>query len=131
MQLLSPLVLRCPGPLDAVICARCPTSFCVCVCVQIRVPLDAVVKEGRVKDVYPLQEAQTGEMHLTMEWAGIDLGDDDDAAAVQARTASDAALFAVPEGPEGDSAPVVAAVQAVEAAAEATPATGTVGVSGQ
>lgn len=40
---------------------------------KVRIPLDAVIKEGRVKDAYPLHEAQTGEMHVTLEWAAIDL----------------------------------------------------------
>lgn len=40
----------------------------------MRLPLEHVATQGRVKDVYPLADAQTGEMHLTLEWAAIDLG---------------------------------------------------------
>ena len=40
---------------------------------RVRVPLDEVVREGRVNGVFALQEAQTGEMHLTLEWSGLDL----------------------------------------------------------
>jgi len=42
---------------------------------KVRLPLEDVVREGRVKDVFPLQEAQTGEMHLTLEWSAVALSE--------------------------------------------------------
>lgn len=45
---------------------------------KVRVPLNNVVTEGRVKDVYPLQDAETGEMHLTLEWTAIDIDVDEE-----------------------------------------------------
>lgn len=40
---------------------------------KVRIPVNTVIKDGRVKDIYPLQEAQTGEAHLTLEWSGVDV----------------------------------------------------------
>ena len=67
---------------------------------KVRVPLDQVVREGRVNTIFPLQEAQTGEMHLTLEWSGVDLGDATEAAAAAVTKADtvvleDATLAAV------------------------------------
>lgn len=45
---------------------------------RVRIPLTNVVSEGRVKDVYPLQEAQTGELHCTMDWKNIDFFEDEE-----------------------------------------------------
>lgn len=40
---------------------------------KVRIPLEDVVREGRVNDVFALQEAQTGEMYLNLEWSSVDL----------------------------------------------------------
>lgn len=38
---------------------------------KVRIPVEAVVKDGRLRDIIPLQEAETGEMHLALEWASV------------------------------------------------------------
>lgn len=40
---------------------------------RVRIPLEDVAREGRVTDVFALQEAQTGEMYLNLEWSSIDV----------------------------------------------------------
>ena len=40
---------------------------------KVRIPLEDVTREGRVVGIYALQEAQTGEMHLNLEWSAVDL----------------------------------------------------------
>jgi len=59
---------------------------------RVRVPLDEVVREGRINGVFPLQEAQTGEMHLSMEWSGLDLDALAEEAAAEAVARADAAV---------------------------------------
>jgi hypothetical protein len=40
---------------------------------RVRLPLAAVAAAGRVRDVYPLADAQTGEVHCALEWQDVDV----------------------------------------------------------
>lgn len=42
---------------------------------KVRIPVKDVVKPGRLKDAFPLQEAEQGEMHLTLTWQGVERDD--------------------------------------------------------
>ncbi|GAB4813356.1 hypothetical protein N2152v2_000402 [Parachlorella kessleri] len=42
----------------------------------VRVEVGEVAKEGRIKDVFALQEAEAGEMYLTLEWNAIEFNED-------------------------------------------------------
>ncbi|KAL4515644.1 hypothetical protein Ndes2437B_g07071 [Nannochloris sp. 'desiccata'] len=81
-SVLTLTVCQQPGTMAAMTSLRVPflQKAAPKVLGRVRVPLDEVVREGRVNGVFALQEAQTGEMHLTLEWSGVDL----DAAAEQA-----------------------------------------------
>ena len=39
---------------------------------KVRIPIKDVVKAGRVKDAFPLQEAEQGDIHLTLEWTSVE-----------------------------------------------------------
>lgn len=39
----------------------------------VRLTLEDVIKDGRVRDVFPLHEAQTGEMHLGLTWTSVNV----------------------------------------------------------
>jgi hypothetical protein len=45
---------------------------------KVRIPLKDVVMEGAMSGVYPLTEAETGEVMLTLEWTKIDVEEDED-----------------------------------------------------
>ena len=45
---------------------------------KVRIPLLDVVMEGAISGVYPLTEAETGEVMLTLEWTKIDVEEDED-----------------------------------------------------
>jgi len=45
---------------------------------KVRIPLKDVVMEGAISGVYPLTEAETGEVVLTLEWTKIDVEEDED-----------------------------------------------------
>lgn len=42
---------------------------------KVRVAVKDVVKPGRLKDAFPLQEAEQGDMHLTLTWQGVERDD--------------------------------------------------------
>ncbi|KAL4442698.1 hypothetical protein ABPG77_006692 [Micractinium sp. CCAP 211/92] len=48
---------------------------------KVRIVVADVATEGRISERYPLQEAQTGEVFVTMEWNPVDLSEEDAAAA--------------------------------------------------
>lgn len=39
----------------------------------VRLTLEDVIKDGRVRDVFPLHEAQTGEMHVGLTWTSVNV----------------------------------------------------------
>eukprot|EP00892_Ulva_mutabilis_P003246 jgi/Ulvmu1/1293/UM011_0017.1 len=39
---------------------------------KVRIPVKDVVKPGRLKDAFPLQEAEQGDMHLTLSWQAVE-----------------------------------------------------------
>lgn len=42
---------------------------------KVRIPVKDVVKAGRLKDAFPLQEAEQGDMHLCLTWQGVERDD--------------------------------------------------------
>lgn len=42
---------------------------------KIRIPVKDVAKTGRVKDAFPLQEADQGDMHLLLTWMPVERDD--------------------------------------------------------
>jgi hypothetical protein len=74
---------------------------------RVRLPLAAVAAAGRVRDVYPLADAQTGEMHCALEWQDVDVA--------AAAAAAGAAAGAIEEAAAG------AALAAGAAGAAAAP----------
>lgn len=42
---------------------------------KVRIPVKDVVKPGRLKDAFPLQEAEQGDMHLCLTWQGVERDD--------------------------------------------------------
>ena len=93
-SVLTLTVCQQPGTLAALTSLRVPflQKAAPKVLGRVRVPLDEVVREGRVNGVFALQEAQTGEMHLTLEWSGVDLGAGAEEAAADAVISADAAV---------------------------------------
>jgi hypothetical protein len=93
-SVLTLTVCQQPGTMAALTSLRVPflQKAAPKVLGRVRVPLDEVVREGRVNGVFALQEAQTGEMHLTLEWSGVDLGAAAEEAAADAVASADAAV---------------------------------------
>ena len=42
---------------------------------KVRIPVKDVAKTGRLKDAYPLLEADQGDMHLTLSWQPVERDD--------------------------------------------------------
>jgi C2 domain/Synaptotagmin-like mitochondrial-lipid-binding domain len=93
-SVLTLTVCQQPGTMAALTSLRVPflQKAAPKVLGRVRVPLDEVVREGRVNGVFALQEAQTGEMHLSLEWSGVDLGAVAEEAAVDAVASADNAV---------------------------------------
>lgn len=54
---------------------------------KVRIAVADVATEGRISERYPLQEAQTGEVFVTLEWNPVDLSEEDAAAAASTSAA--------------------------------------------
>jgi hypothetical protein len=39
---------------------------------KVRIPVKDIVKTGRLKDAFPLQEAEQGDMHLCLTWQSVE-----------------------------------------------------------
>ncbi|KAL4424265.1 hypothetical protein ABPG75_001566 [Micractinium tetrahymenae] len=57
---------------------------------KVRIAVADVATEGRISERYPLQEAQTGEVFVTLEWNPVDFAEEDAAAAASTSAAGTA-----------------------------------------
>lgn len=42
---------------------------------KVRIHVKDVAKAGRIKDAYPLQDADQGDMHVLLQWTGVEKDD--------------------------------------------------------
>lgn len=75
---LSVVVYEQPGTMDALASLKVPflQKAKPKVIGRMRVLASDVVREGRIRDQWPLLEAQTGECHLSLEWNPVKLEED-------------------------------------------------------